>query len=46
MYAASATHRRWLWLAEFVHEDVEGTVAFKDGKPGLQHIPIDRSRTE
>lgn len=35
VYATTATHRHWLWLAEFSHEALEGTVALRDGKPGL-----------
>jgi hypothetical protein len=43
MYAATVTHRLWLWPVKF---PLEGTVASEVGIPGLSHIPIGRSRME
>jgi hypothetical protein len=41
MYAATVTHRHWLWLVKF---SLEGTVASEVGTLDLSHGRIARSR--
>jgi hypothetical protein len=43
MYAASVTHRCWLWPVKFVTKALEGTVVSGVGIPGLLHVPVGRS---
>jgi hypothetical protein len=45
-YAATVTHRSWLWPVKFGLEAPEGTVTSQVGIPGLSHISIGRSRME
>jgi hypothetical protein len=46
MYAATVTHRLWLWPVKFALATLERTVASEVGIPDLSHISVGRSRVE